>query len=301
MRRRIVDSKASRLPEERGGLWSAVNETARTVAALRQLEMLIHGPDALLRDRALAALLHGGSFAHESFAGIRVPGHLGGDLAMIADWIKTAAGDPDATRLASHVDRLALRSAKIDALLRDFLRDIKQLVIVGAGLDTRAFNLTGAADVAVFEVDFPHVLAFKADRLGTLPLTVRERTAIGCDATTSRFPALLEQSSFEQTQPTVWLLEGVYVYLSGDQIETLNRSLRRQSAQGSRLIATFMGRNTRETFTQGMISRFDDAPCMLAQHGWNARQLHYADIAREYGRSYPPDHDVYLAYTEPLP
>lgn len=288
------------MPDPRRGSWSAVNETARTVAALRLLEMLIHGADALVNDRTLAALLQDGRLAHESFAGIRVPAHLGGDIAAIAAWIKAAAGDPDAARLASHVDRLALRSARIDALLRDFLRHIKQLVIVGAGLDTRAFNLAGAADVALFEVDFPQVLAFKAERLGALPLTVRERTAIGCDATTSRFPELLQASSFERTQPTVWLLEGVYVYLSGEQIAALNQTLRRLSAPGSRLIATFLGRNTPETFTQGMVSRFDDAPAMLAQYGWNAHQLHYADIAREYGRSYPPAHDVYLTYTEPL-
>ncbi len=61
-----------------------------------------------------------------------------------------------------------------------------------------------------------------------------------------------------------------------------------------------MGRNTPETFSRGMVSRFDDAPQMLARYGWRAQQLHYAEIAREYGRSYPADYDVYLAWTEPL-
>jgi methyltransferase (TIGR00027 family) len=284
----------------RDARWSAVNRTAQSVAAMRLLEALIRGQEALIRDRCIPLLLPDGRFEHEALADIRVPDHIGGDLARIAEWVKAEDGDPSATRLGIHIDRLALRTAKIDALLQGFLREVKQLVIVGAGLDTRAFNLSGASDVAVFEADFPHVLAFKSDRLGAMSTTFRTRTEIGCDVTSEAFAELLLSNAFDPTQSTVWLMEGLLVYLSGDQIAALNRTVRSLSAPGSRLIATFLGRNAPETFSQGMVSRFDDSPSLLATYGWQARQLHYAEIAREYSRPYPADYDVYLTYTEPL-
>ena len=51
--------------------------------------------------------------------------------------------------------------------------------------------------------------------------------------------------------------------------------------------------------SDSMISRFGDGPALLAPYGWRARQMHYADIAREYGREYPADNYVYLTFTEP--
>lgn len=280
-------------------LWSAVNKTAQSVAGMRLLEFLLHGSDALIRDRCAPLLMQDGMFEHEALAAMRIPGHLGSEPAKIAHWIKNAKGNPNAAKLENHINRLALRTAKIDSLLSDFFGCIKQLVIVGAGLDTRAFNMSGTDDIAIFEVDFPHVLAFKAARLRGIPITFRERTEIGCDFTTEAFLELLSRSAFRSTEPTIWLIEGVLVYLTAAQIAGVNRTLQMLSAPGSRLIATFLGKNAPETFVDGMISRFDDSPRMLAEYGWQARQVHYADLAREYGRVYPADYDVYLTYTEP--
>jgi methyltransferase (TIGR00027 family) len=280
--------------------WSAVNRTAHAVAVLRWLESRLHGAESLIRDRCIPELLAGGDFDHTSFDGMEIPAAVGTDPEAVLRWLDADPEHPAARRLMININRLALRTAKIDALLEAFVAQADQLVIIGAGLDTRAFNLEGAAALSVFEVDFPQVLAFKRERLGHLPLTCRARVEIAGDATAADFSDRLLAGGFEPEKPALWLMEGLLVYLSAAQIVDLNRQVRMLSAPGSRLIATFLGADAPLTFSRGMISRFDDAPAMLAQYGWRAQQVHYAEIAREFGRSYPDNYDVYLAYTEPL-
>lgn len=279
--------------------WSAVNRTARTVAALRRLEELLHGERALIHDPTLLHLLENDRFDDEQLAGITLPAACGASLPALAAWLAEADHESDATRLRRHVDRLAIRTARIDALLDAFLPEVEQFAIVGAGLDTRAWRLTATNRVRVFEIDFPHVLDFKAARLAGLPLVCAARHALGTDATAPSLVERLVAAGFRPDLPTVWLVEGVIVYLTAAQIATLNDNLARLSAPGSRLVATFMGEGVKGMFSDGMISRFDDAPALLAGYGWRARQLHYADIARGYGREYPDDYTVYLAFTEP--
>ncbi|MCB1746439.1 MAG: SAM-dependent methyltransferase [Gammaproteobacteria bacterium] len=279
--------------------WSAVNRTSQAVAALRWLEMLLHGERALVRDRCVPLLLPEGRFPRADMAGVHIPENLHGDIVRIAAWLRDARGEPGAARLRAHVDRLALRTARIDAVLGEYLRDIRQLVIVGAGLDTRAFNLTAAREATVFEVDFPHVLAFKAARLGGLPLACRARSEVACDAAAADLSQRLAEHGFQRGAPTVWLVEGVFVYLDAAQVAAVNASLAALSAVGSRLVATFIGARSPETFSRGMVTRCDDPAALLAPWGWHVHVTHYADIAREFGRDFPPGDDFYLALSAP--
>src|SRR5258708_38156870 len=62
-------------------------------------------------------------------------------------------------------DMLALRTLVIDAYLRDAVaRGARQLVILGAGLDGRAYRIAELASVRVFEVDHPTTQAYKKSR-----------------------------------------------------------------------------------------------------------------------------------------
>ena len=72
---------------------------------------------------------------------------------------------------------LACRKRFIDDKLKEALDDIDAVVILGAGLDTRAYRLTRQVRIPVFEVDLPVNIAMKAKTvrrvLGELPLSVR--------------------------------------------------------------------------------------------------------------------------------
>lgn len=287
------------MTSEREDAWSAVNRTAQTVAALRRLEVLLHGEHALIDDPTLERLLGDDEFDARQLAGIALPTGLAAGLPALAAWLASAQTDDHARRLRQHVNRLAIRTAKIDALLEQFLPEVTQCVILGAGLDTRAWRLAASARVTLYEVDYPHVLDFKAARLAGLPLVCAARHAVAADVAAPDLGARLAAVGFRREQPTVWLIEGVIVYLTAAQIAALNDNLASSSAPGSRVVATFMGEGVSGMFSAGMISRFDDAPALLARYGWAARQLHYADIARDYGRDYPDDYTVYLVCTAP--
>lgn len=72
---------------------------------------------------------------------------------------------------------LACRKRFIGDKLDEALGDIDAVVILGAGLDTRAYRLTRRVRMPVFEVDLPVNIARKAKTvrrvLGELPLSVR--------------------------------------------------------------------------------------------------------------------------------
>ncbi len=75
---------------------------------------------------------------------------------------------------ASMMDMVALRTVLIDSYLREALaRGVRQVVILGAGLDGRAYRLQELAGADVFEVDHPATQAFKRARLGALTPTAK--------------------------------------------------------------------------------------------------------------------------------
>ena len=60
------------------------------------------------------------------------------------------------------VDHIALRTQAIDlALLAGLAAGARQLVILGAGLDARAYRIDALDDVVAFEVDHPATQAYK--------------------------------------------------------------------------------------------------------------------------------------------
>ena len=66
-----------------------------------------------------------------------------------------------------------------------YARDLRQLVLLGAGMDSRAFRLPLPL-LRVFEVDQEVLFAPKAQRLADAPLTVEARRTVACDLAAPR-------------------------------------------------------------------------------------------------------------------
>lgn len=112
----------------------------------------------------------------------------------------------------------------------------RQVVILGAGLDARAFRLP-VPDADVYEVDTPSVFGFKDAVLaaaGAKP-TARSRTAVHADLRED-FAARLAGRAFDPARPTAWVAEGVLPYLTGEQARKVVGDVGRLSAPGSRLV-----------------------------------------------------------------
>jgi methyltransferase (TIGR00027 family) len=76
-------------------------------------------------------------------------------------------------------DMMALRTSAIDAAVRDAMnRGAKQLVILGAGYDGRAWRMEELRGVKVFEVDHPATQGDKRSRVSQLPPAIGEVTFV---------------------------------------------------------------------------------------------------------------------------
>ncbi|MEO7328566.1 MAG: SAM-dependent methyltransferase [Minicystis sp.] len=137
-----------------------------------------------------------------------------------------------------------LRTRRIDDALRTAVDlGARQLVILGAGLDTRALRLDELASVAVFEVDYPATQRFKEERLARLAPPPRVRAGhlarVSIDFETQRLEDVLPAAGFRREERSFWIWEGVTVYLSAEAIEATLQAVSQLSAPGSRLAVTY--------------------------------------------------------------
>ena len=87
----------------------------------------------------------------------------------------------------------------------------RQVVLLAAGLDTRAFRLAWPAGTRVFELDLPGVLAFKEAVLGARGAVPRcERVTVPADLRED-WPARLTAAGFGPAEPATWLAEGLVI------------------------------------------------------------------------------------------
>ncbi|TVQ96660.1 MAG: SAM-dependent methyltransferase [Deltaproteobacteria bacterium] len=179
---------------------------------------------------------------HDPFAAVLLPAvpaavlRAAEQAAPRAPWLRSAL-QAVSTPLARHV---ALRTATIDGAVEEAIADgARQLVIVGAGLDARAWRLPLARDIDAWEVDHPATQAFKRERTGQLlgRTTPVHFTAVDFERETLAGP--LERAGHDATVPTVWIWEGVTMYLHPDATRGTLEAIAERSAPGSRLAMTY--------------------------------------------------------------
>jgi methyltransferase (TIGR00027 family) len=169
------------------------------------------------------------------------PGYLQPGLA----WLRRRRGTVPRVAVRSVsgglVDHLALRTQAIDdALAAAVDQGVSQLVILGAGLDARAHRLRALGHVQVFEVDHPASQVVKERRASALPRVARALTYVPVDFAKDDLRAALAHAGHVATRSTVWVSEGVTMYLP--QVATVGTlgALRERSAEGSVLVMTYM-------------------------------------------------------------
>ncbi len=111
---------------------------------------------------------------------------------------------------------------------------IRQVVILAAGLDARAYRLPWPAGTVVYEIDQPEVIAFKTTTLaglGAEPTADRRTVAIDLR---HDWPAALREAGFDPDRPTAWIAEGLLGYLPPDAQDRLLDNITALSTAGSR-------------------------------------------------------------------
>lgn len=147
---------------------------------------------------------------------------------------------------------LPLRTAAIDDALRAAIGSgCCQLVVMGSGLDARAWRMRELAHCTVFELDRAGSHAVKHRRLGAFPVRAKRHRLVPIDFERETMGDVLRSSGFDPKAKTVWLWEAVAVYLSPDAISRTLEALAELSTEGSWFMATYtppnLGQGNRRT------------------------------------------------------
>lgn len=196
----------------------------------------------------------------------------------------------DASRLLSLglVDHVTCRTLAIDRAVERAIRGgASQCVILGAGLDTRAHRLAALAGATVFEVDHPAMQAEKRRRVERAGIPSRGVVYVPVDFQRDALEEVLAASAHDRRATSVWIWEGVTMYLTRDATSATLAAVARASADGSTLALTYLeptspalvagagaftraffgalGEPLRGTHTRG------DMRALLATHGFDLR------------------------------
>jgi methyltransferase (TIGR00027 family) len=138
---------------------------------------------------------------------------------------------------------LTVRDRHIDEYLKACLADgLEQLVILGAGLDARAYRFEELKNgIKVFEVDHPASQATKLEKLeqvfGSPPAHV---TYVGIDFNAQRLDQRLFESGYDESLKTFFIWQGVTQYLTPEAVDSTLSFIANHSESGSGVIFDYM-------------------------------------------------------------
>ena len=179
------------------------------------------------------------------------------------------------------------RTKLIDDLVEHLVPSVGQVVILGAGYDTRPYRLAGLSTVTVFEVDLPSTQAAKRSVLRRTRTATTSTVFVPVDFETDALAESLLDAGYSPDEPALFLWEGVTQYLSGDAVDATLSVIRHLATAGSVLLFTYVDdrviRGELETFPEagrwlrGVDKRGEpwvfgisptDAPDFLAERGF---------------------------------
>ena len=143
----------------------------------------------------------------------------------------------EAALLARNTTVAVSRTVVIDDAVRAKVHP--QLVILGAGLDARAYRLPELAGVDVYEVDHPATQQDKRDRVNGLQPVAKSLSHVPVDFGRGALGPALATAGHDTATPTTWIWEGVLPYLTKTDVDATLAAIDECSAPGSRLILTY--------------------------------------------------------------
>jgi methyltransferase (TIGR00027 family) len=294
----LHDAPTARTDGDSWAITESVGATALGVAAARAVETARE--DALIRDEFAYLLV--------SAAGPQWAQMASSDPVWLAE-------DEEFRRLHEMSrDYQAVRTHYFDDFFNAAMRaGIRQVVILAAGLDSRAYRLDWPSGTTVFEIDQPKVLEYKTSTLdahGASPTSRRIPVAVDLR---DDWPAALTAAGFDATVPTAWLAEGLLPYLPPDAQDRLFELVTSHSAPGSRIAVEAFSMDLSEQAEQDRAARRErtarmrelsgididvdtltyadadraDAGAWLAEHGWAVDSVPSEDEMVRLGRATP--------------
>ena len=136
------------------------------------------------------------------------------------------------------IEFITARERYIDDFLKAALsKGLDQVVILGAGFDTRAYRIEGIEKTRVFEVDYPATQEAKQKRLKkVIDLLPDYVTFVSIDFNTQTLDERLPASGYDEQGKTLFIWQGVTGYLTPEAVDSTLAFIAHHSGQGSAVI-----------------------------------------------------------------
>ena len=190
-----------------------------------------------------------------------------------------------------HITWVAVRTRFIDDTVKNFAKKNKkagfQVVILGVGLDTRPFRLECLRSArACFEVDLPDVIRCKQRALLTAKaLCPLISLSVDLDAAKGGLMNALVSVGFDTADvPTLWIMEGLTMYLTPKTNASLYSEMAEMSASGSGMLCGFTPDSTNIPNFPFTLDT-DSYRTLVMSSGWKSPQINiFGDDVLNYGR-----------------
>ena len=204
------------------------SRTAEYMALFRAVESARPQSQRLFDDPFAIGFLPASFRLLARLARVRVAGN-------IVPWLIDTKGVPGARTVA------VARTRFIDERLLEALKQgLQQVVILGAGYDTRACRIAGIEQSTIFEVDHPNTSKAKQlhlkRQLGSLPHHIR---FLAVDFNEQSLVQALASTDFDASLKTFFIWEGVTNYLTAEAVDAGFRTMR-EVAQASAIVFTYV-------------------------------------------------------------
>jgi len=140
-----------------------------------------------------------------------------------------------------------------DFVISSLDKGLKQLVILGAGYDTRAYRIKGLEKIKTFEVDRLETQADKIEKIrkifGSLPSHV---VYVPADLAIDDFGRRLLEVGYDRSLKTLFLMEGLLMYLMPEMVDKILSFIVKNSCKGSSILFDYYLQSaTDETYERG--------------------------------------------------
>jgi len=253
---------------------SPIGLTSQWVAASRACES--EHPEALFKDPWARALA----------------GAEGFEFLTMTDSFRQASSSSEPNPV------LSIRTRFFDDALVRIVeeRALEQVVVLAAGMDTRAFRLEWPKQVTLFEVDRHEIFDRKEpllDRAGAIARS--DRRVVVADLSAQWEAALLD-AGFDPTRPAAFLVEGLLIYLDEASVDQLLADLSQLASADSWLGMDVADRTLLETpFMAPVLGELVRRGCpwtfgssepeaLVERFGWSATAFVVGAPEANYGR-----------------
>ena len=134
-------------------------------------------------------------------------------------------------------DLVIARTLYFDRIIGQVMGDVEQFVVMGAGYDTRAYGSLQRDDVTMFELDQSGVQNHKRKVLAEAGIPSDHVHFVTVDFSHDNVFEKLSEAGYDATKRTLFLWEGVTLYLSESEVRKTMQDVQHQAHKGSVLLA----------------------------------------------------------------